>query len=70
LIVKSDDEAPTGAGMMAALDAVAKQKANAAPRAKVRIIDCFLFFVVRVVAPLHRFETDAAGTYHRRLRRQ
>jgi hypothetical protein len=30
--------------MMAALEAVARPKANAAPRAIVRIIDCFLIF--------------------------
>jgi hypothetical protein len=44
LIVRSDAD-PTGAGTMAALEAVAKLKANAAPRAIVRIIDCFLIFL-------------------------
>jgi hypothetical protein len=43
LIVRSEP-GPTGTGMMAALEAVAKLNANAAPRAIVRIIDCFLVF--------------------------
>ena len=60
LIVKSE-LTPTGAGRMAALDAVAKLNANAAPRAIVRIIDCFLVLEVEL-APLGRFENRRAGT--------
>jgi hypothetical protein len=67
-MVMSDGD-PTGTGRMAALDAVARLIANAAPRAIVRIIDCFLIF------PGHspRFadsKSARAGTYHRRYRRQ
>jgi hypothetical protein len=43
LIVRADGD-PTGTGMMAALDAVARLKANAAPSAIVRIIDRFPCF--------------------------
>jgi hypothetical protein len=51
-------EGPTGAGRIAALDAVAKPNANATLRAIVRIIDCFLVLKVEP-APLRQFEIGA-----------
>jgi hypothetical protein len=52
----------TGAGMMAALDAVTRLKANAAPSASVRIIDCFPYFSNQTRPP-RRFIIGVAGTY-------
>jgi hypothetical protein len=59
LIVKSE-LTPTGAGRMVALDAVAKLNANAAPRAIVRIIDCFLVLEVEP-APFADSKNRRAG---------
>jgi hypothetical protein len=61
LIVRPE-EGPTGAGMMAALDAVAKLNANAAPRAIVRIIDCFLVVEVKVCPHFAGSKNRRAGT--------
>jgi hypothetical protein len=49
---------PTGTGMIAALHAVAKLNANAAPRTIVLIINCSLIF--KTTLPADRFQNRPA----------
>jgi hypothetical protein len=52
---------PTGTGVIAAWDAVAKLKANATPRTIVLIINRSLIF--RITQPADRFESQSARSY-------